>query len=66
MSLFWNVNSYLYVLFSALNLKFKATLMVNFKVKWQESANDNTHVQEQKKAMLPLHFAYIPSSVKSP
>ena len=25
-----------------------------------------THVQEQKKAMLPRHFTYIPSSVKSP
>ena len=25
-----------------------------------------THVQEQKKAMLPRHSAYIPSSVKSP
>ena len=25
-----------------------------------------THVQEQKKVMSPRHFAYIPSSVKSP
>ena len=25
-----------------------------------------THVQEQEKAMSPRHYAYIPSSVKSP